>query len=241
MTKLLFSLLGLGFQLVWAQSSPVDWGPSAVVPENGRPNVLQLPAGDLQSFIQAGRLHAQLYPVSVTGVLPPYQPVKSLIEDHSNNPLKELLEKIIHHFAGVTSFDNLLERLGLHEYPAESDTGVYSVPYPNGKRPDYRMGFATIDRAFDDGHAVGFTFSCAACHSAELFGKTVLGLSNRFPRANDLFVKVKSAVPYYDSWFVKVWSHETPEERELMDQTDRLGLGYLAFASSPFPQSPGTG
>ena len=37
-----------------------------------------------------------------------------------------------------------------------------------------------------------FTFSCAACHSSNLFGKTVLGMTNRFPKANEFFIKAKT-------------------------------------------------
>src|SRR5690606_10993508 len=38
-----------------------------------------------------------------------------------------------------------------------------------------------------------FTFSCAVCHSSNLFGRPVLGLTNRFPRANDVFLRGKRA------------------------------------------------
>jgi len=34
---------------------------------------------------------------------------------------------------------------------------------------------------------IGFTLGCATCHSSQLFGKVVLGMTNRFPRANAFF------------------------------------------------------
>ena len=46
------------------------------------------------------------------------------------------------------------------------------------------MGVTLMER----NHNTGITFSCAVCHSAELFGKPVLGMTNRFPNANAIFV-----------------------------------------------------
>jgi hypothetical protein len=215
MKRLLFLFLCVGLRTSLAQNAPPNWGVGVAVPENGRSNILNFSSFDRGIAVSQGRLHAQIYPVQVTAVLPPYQPIKNLVEDRTQNPLKDLIDQLVQHFSKVQSFDSFLARLGLHEYPKESDSGIYSVPYPNGQRPDYRIGFGTLER----NHGVGFTFSCAACHSAELFGKTVLGLTNRFPRANDFFVKAKKIAPYYNSWFFKTWSGESADDRLLMDQT----------------------
>ncbi|HEX7675254.1 MAG TPA: hypothetical protein VF412_13855 [Bdellovibrio sp.] len=208
-------LLTTGF-VSWAtvaQASP-DWSPQARVPVGGRANVLELSPDQFTQYRDQGKLHAQIYPVTVTGVLPPVAPVRNFIEDHSWNPLKELLNGIIRNVSGFHSFDEFLEELGLHEYPMATDAGIYSVPYPEGRRPEYRMGYGEITR----NRAVGFTFSCAACHSSELFGKTVLGLTNRFPKANDFFVKASKISGYYNSWFFKHWTHATDGESALMDE-----------------------
>ncbi|MDG0818112.1 c-type cytochrome [Bdellovibrio svalbardensis] len=202
---------------VSATADIVDWSPSARIPEQGRANILNLDQGQLEQYRDAGLIHAQIYPVTVTGVLPPLQPVRNFIEDRSWNPLKELLNKVIRNITGFTSFDGFLSRLGLHKYPKATDAGVYAVPYPEGSRPDYRMGFGVIER----GGAQGFTFSCAACHSSELFGKTVLGLTNRFPRANEFFVKAKKITGYYNSWFFQHWTGASQSEAALMDEAVR--------------------
>lgn len=194
-----------------------DWTTSARVPEDGRANVLNLSQESFEAYRDAGKIHAQIYPVTVTGVLPPVQPVRNFIEDRSWNPLKELLNKVIRNVTGFTSFDGFLARLGLHTYPKETDQGVYAVPYPDNRRPQTRMGYGEIERA----GATGFTFSCAACHASELFGKRVLGLTNRFPRANEFFVKAKKITGYYNSWFFQHWTNATAAEAALMDEAVR--------------------
>jgi hypothetical protein len=54
----------------------------------------------------------------------------------------------------------------------------------------YPMGVSIINRNGVD----GMTFSCAACHSSSLFGKAVLGMTNRFPRANLFFMHGQDAM-----------------------------------------------
>lgn len=217
MFYLLSLVVALLFSSTLASADTADWSPSVRVPEQGRGNILNLDQYQFQQYRDAGLLHTQIYPVTVTGVLPPLKPIQNFIEDRSWNPLKELLNKVIRNVTGFTTFDAFLNRLGLHQYPKADDVGVYGVPYPNGRRPDYRMGFGVIER----GGAQGFSFSCAACHSSELFGKTVLGLTNRFPRANEFFVKAKQVSGYYNSWFFQHWTGASSAESALMDEVVR--------------------
>lgn len=167
-----------------AESGQPDWSEGVPIPEGGRPNPYQLDAGDYRDAVGAGKLHAQLYPVEITGALPPWEPMKRVLDGPANNPLSDFIREVFRRLIGVRGTDDVFAWLGLHPYPSVSDTGVYAVPYPEGRRPDFRMGFGLIPNA--DG--MGFSFSCATCHSANLFGKTVLGLTNRFPRANEYFI-----------------------------------------------------
>ena len=189
---------------IWDQGSPV--------PDGGRSNILNLADDQFAIYRDSGKLHAQQYPVSVTGILPPYQPIVNVITDPSGNPLTEALNKIVAGVSGIKSFDQVMQNLGLHPYPQTTDTGIYQVPYPDGTRPDYRMGLGFIER----NGAKGFTFSCAACHSANLFGKTVLGMTNRFPTANDFFVKAKKLAPAVDLFLFQKASGATDAEVNLM-------------------------
>lgn len=136
-----------------------------------------------------GKIHAQIYPVTVTGTLMPYRPFVNFLESPATNPMKAFLKKMFKNLAGFDSADKAFHWLGLSHYPALGDKGVYAIPYPNGVRPDHRLGLTLRDTK--DGQ--GFTFSCAACHAANLFGKTVLGLGNRISRGNEFVMKAKEA------------------------------------------------
>lgn len=192
-----------------------DWSTEARVPANGRTNIYQWTDTDFLRFQTQGKLHAQIYPVTVTGMLPPYEPVRRLIEEDTRNPLRKWIQNILQGVSGFETFEDVLKNLGLHQYPHETDRGVYAVPYPNEIRPDTLMGFGLIER----NGATGFTFSCAACHSSNLFGKTVLGMTNRFPRANEFFIKAKKVVPLMNPHLFQSYTKTTDAERELLEQS----------------------
>lgn len=191
-----------------------DWSQGAPIPAGGRANIYQRTNQEYVQYIRQGKLHAQIYPVTVTGILPPYAPIKRLIEEDSQNPFKKWLQYIIRGLSGYRSFNDVLKNLGLHPYPQESDEGVYSVPYPQEIRPEVLMGFGLIDRS----GAQGFSFSCAACHSSQLFGKTVLGMTNRFPRANDFFIKAKRAMTLVEPHLFQAYTGATNAERRLLQE-----------------------
>jgi hypothetical protein len=69
--------------------------------------------------------------------------------------------------------------------------------------------------------AVGMTFSCAACHASNLFGKTVLGLTNRFPRSNDIFFQAKKGLSSADPSVFQFTSGATDAETDLIRQAKR--------------------
>lgn len=210
---MLSSLLILG---TMALAEP-NWSADAVLPESGRSNPYSLPADVQAEFIHAGKIHAQVYPVAVTGLLPAYYPIKNFIEKEPTDPLRYLLQTALHGFTKIRSFNDILNWVGLNPYPKETDTGVYSVPYPNGRKPGTPIGFGLIQR----NGATGFTISCAECHSSRLFGKTVLGLTNRFPRANDTFLKAQTASEYLDPWLFKHFNNATDAETQLMMDVQR--------------------
>ncbi len=143
-----------------------DWSRNAPVPADGRPNPYGVKS--LPQTVRAGRLHALNYPVNVTGILLPYAPIKKLLD-----------------------LEALQRWLGLPEYPAYEGSGPYQIPFLNGTRPADSMGFSKIKTR----NGTGFTVSCAQCHSENLFGRRVLGLTNRFPQANELFVLSLKARP----------------------------------------------
>lgn len=212
------ALLGLLISVQASAYAP-EWREGFPVPVGGNPNPFHLEPESFARAREAGRLHAQLYPVEVTGLLPPLRPVREFFDKATYDPLKTLLKSLVIGFTGLETFDDILRWIGLHPYPLESDTGVYSVPYPGGKRPEHPMGFTVIERR----GAQGFTLSCAECHSANLFGKTVLGLTNRFPRANATFIHGKTMALLAEPHLFQLYNGATDEETELLkDLRDRV-------------------
>ena len=179
-----FSLVS--FAAIGPALAATDWSRSAEVPPGGRANILGLPDAAWAESVQAGKLHALEYPVEVTGALFPYQPLLNILDAESRepNPLRWILRKLGGGLIGMRSFADIEALVGVISFPALSDRGLYQVPRPDFTRPDAGMGTTILEH---DG-ATGLTFSCAACHAAKLFGKSVLGMTNRFPKANDFFL-----------------------------------------------------
>lgn len=204
----LFAIASLSFLSLTSHAEP-DWG--APVPENGRPNPYNLDAETFLLSRDQGQIHAQIYPVSVTGALPPYKPVENIFKSNDTNMFRKWLNQIFKSLVGIQDFNEALGLLGLHDYPKENEVGVYRVAYPQGKRPDYKMGFGIVERDSSQ----GFTFSCATCHSGILFGKTILGLNNRFVKANELFVLAKQGVSLVPASLFHFYTGATSEETEM--------------------------
>jgi hypothetical protein len=204
------ALLFVSFNL-HAQSA--DWSQGFPVPDGGRSNPYGLDQAAFENSVLQGKIHTQIYPVSVTGLLPPYHPFKNFIENPASDPFRQFLQAFIKGLSHMQSFDDVLNWVGLNPYPKDTDQGVYAVPLPNNQKPEEnRIGFGLMER----NGAEGFTFSCAACHSSRLFGKTVLGLTNRFPRANETFVRAKFAAHFLGPKTFQKINHATDAETDLI-------------------------
>ena len=220
------SLFILLFSSLNSFASAPDWSAGAVV-TTPRHNIYSWSPEDFESYKHQGKLHAQVYPVTVTGVLPPYRPIRRLIEEQNTNPFRKWIQNILHETTGYYRFVDLLKHLGLHDYPGSNDTGVYAAPYPKELfHAEELMGFGVINYK----GAEGFTFSCAACHTSNLFGKTVLGMTNRFPRANEFFIKAKKVVTATDPYLFQTYTGATDAEREMYamsrDHLQSVGLKH---------------
>lgn len=209
--KTLFSVLFSICLFQTARAYEPDWSENAVISSDPRENIYLLSDDEFQKTVTQGKIHAQEYPVTVTGILPPYRPVKKILDGGSYNPIKIFVAKILEGVSGIKSFDSILSYLGLHNYPSKSETGIYSIPYADISRHHDFIGIGLIEK----NGAAGFTFSCGTCHSANLFGKTVLGMTNRFPRANEFFVRAKKVLPLIDSKFFQIYTGATKAETAL--------------------------
>jgi len=199
----------------WAENSP-DWSEGAPVPLEGNANRFGLSYDDFQQSIHNGKLHTQVYPVEITGALPPFKSFESAINGDSENPLSKIFHALASTLGKIRHLEDALDWLGLNPYPSPTDTGVYTFPIPNESRiPGHRVGFGTIETP--DGSA--FSISCAACHSSNLFGKTVLGMTNRFVKANEVFVIAKDTLPLITPNMLKKYAGADAGEMRLFQRT----------------------
>ncbi len=220
-THSLFGLVAFCLATSWSvvsaadneyQNLSSDFSITQRIPKEGLTNRFHLSAEDFAKAVQRGRLHAINYPVQTTKFLPPYRPLQSFFGNDPMDPLKLIIRGFIKEITNFKSVNDLMSWVGMHPYPKESDTGIYSVPYPNGKRPEYMLGFTQMERY----GAQGFTFSCAGCHSGSLFGKTILGLTNRYPRAYEAFTYAHALEPIISSRFLSMARILNPGEAKMM-------------------------
>jgi cytochrome c553 len=207
--------LGSFFCIQTLAAGGPDWSAGAIIPPGGRPNPFDLEGAAWAQAIEAGKVHAQVYPVEITGLLPPFTPLRNFLDSPADNPLRRLLQSAFQGVSGWRSLDQLESWMGMQPYPAAGEGGIYSVPLPPGKFPEQRLGFGLIHTP----QGTGFSISCAECHASRLFGKTVLGLTNRFPRANLTFVRAKQAFGLVPAALFQAETGATDGETALYSRT----------------------
>jgi mono/diheme cytochrome c family protein len=202
---LLFTLLTLP---AWAQ----NWEQGFEILEP-RENIYNLEAAALQKRINEGRKIALFYPVTVSDLLIPYQPLKTFFESDPNDPVRKVLYDLARVVSPFKSMGDVYNWLGVHEFPTTTQSETPNpIPTLSNQEMELPMG-ATIIHT-ENGEAL--TFGCAACHSSDLFGVKVLGLTNRFPRANEFFRQGQTFAPYINSFLFKNLLKTTEGERSMM-------------------------
>ena len=210
-----FAFLSLSTPLARAAALP-DWSRNAVSPPGGRENIFSLPEDVFAATVNAGRLHALSYPVEETGALFPYEAIRNLLDEETPepNPFRWLLRKFGGGLVRLRRLSDIEALVGVVPYPAQSDTGLYQVPRPAFLRADLGMGTSLVEHR----GATGLTWSCAACHAGRLFGKSVLGLTNRFPKANDFFLLGQGFSQTIGAGFFGDVTRSTPAEKEMYER-----------------------
>jgi cytochrome c553 len=195
--------------LFWTAASHAQWARDFEV-NSPRENIYGLSQSELQRSVMAGRKHALFYPVAATSLLIPYEPMKTFFNSAENDPVRALLFRLAQVVTPFKSMNEVFNWLGLHAYPQNEDArNPNPLPPLASREKELPMG-ATL---MDSHGRKGLTFSCATCHSADLFGVKVLGLTNRFPRANDFFHEGKRVAPYIGSYLFKDMLKGTEEDR----------------------------
>ncbi len=197
-TKKFLTAISIFFIFPIGASTP-DWSSEAKLPgerlckdyhghhicfrDGNRENIYQLPPHEWEQVKTKGATHALSYPVKVSPLWIPMESLQRFFEEDTNSPIRKLIYKAAKAVAQFKSVDDAFRWLGLHKFPDNNaQTGPNPIPTQNVDTA-FRMGVTFSHHA----GSKAATVSCAACHSADLFGVKVLGMTNRFPRANEFF------------------------------------------------------
>lgn len=212
---LLFLIINIISQLSLA-SNLMFWQEGEPVPENGFQNPYNLTSDQLNESVRRGRIHALQYPVSITGLIIPLDPVNNFFNNtNEDDPLKKLFRKLGLAFAKMNSLEDLMKWLGLHTFPDESiDDPVYGIPYPEGKNLIIEWVLVLWNTTVPKALQLVVLFAIPI-----IYLEKILGLTNRFPRANMFFVKGKSAVTAAPTSIFKWLTDATSNEKKMFART----------------------
>lgn len=159
--------------------------------DGNRENIYQLNQQDFAASIERGARYALDYPVTVSELQLPKKAMDKFFEADSRSLLRRFIYKIAKNVSNFHNFNDFFNWMGLHNYPENSEQeGPNLIPDMHDLE-QYPMGVSIFHK---NSNAPSMTFSCAACHSADLFGVKVLGMTNRFPKANETFILGKKAL-----------------------------------------------
>lgn len=210
------------FNLLFSASVYAQWARDTEV-SGHRENIYNFSSSEFSQKVMAGRRHALFYPVTVTPLLIPYGPMKTFFNSAENDPVRRLLFTMAQTVTPFKSMNEVYKWLGVHNFPAKDDPrNPNQLPPLSAKEKELPMGATLLESHGQK----GLTFSCATCHSADLFGVKVLGLSNRFPRANDFFHEGSRVAPYINSYVFRDVL-KAPEEDRLMFLDSKRAIRYV--------------
>lgn len=206
-----------------------NWNEEARIPlGTNRENIYELAPTDFDNYRIEGLKHASKWPVAVTGLLLPYEPIRGVVEGENDHPLVKLILKLTERKYRFKNMDEFYEWLGLPLYNSPQETGKFHIPRPDDLPHEIkRMGIGVLNT--DRGKAL--TFSCFACHSQNLFGKTIVGLTNKNSRTNQLFHLAKKTVPFIPNYLFQSLTDATDLERKQFHRTKK----NLSFVASKLP------
>lgn len=142
----------------------------------------ETPYSSSTSDIEQGLVHTLSYPVDVTGLLYPYESYLRIYDQKKADPIRRIMFRILRLGTGQQTPDTFYRWGGFNPYPKN-----YQVNHPVPQTRESKLGLPIAASLITRHGIEGMTFSCTACHSGNLFGTKVIGLTNRFPRGNEIF------------------------------------------------------
>jgi hypothetical protein len=222
-------MLTLILSLILGVTNPVhadigpDWSADYILPAGEtRANIYEVPEAQLETLRTEGNIHAMKYPVTVTGLLIPYRPLLNFLQADTKNPLKKFLLNISKKFAGFKTETELYEWLGLNKFNGPEATGIYKMPRPLNQSASLYVGAGVQTNASGE----GLTFSCFACHSANLFGTTVMGLTNKRSHSNKFFHLARQVVPKIPNLLFQLSTNASAGDMKMFERTKKNLVHY---------------
>lgn len=203
------------------------------VPEGGWRNPYYSDDDEIAAARTRGLKHSLHYPILDHAAVMPFNVANGAMQTLAKIPaLSYVLKKTgIAKFG--TSWTEMFDHLGLEPYPAESPVdGPYHIPEMSEETRKYAMG-VTIDT--NSRGVKVFTYSCAACHVRNLFGKPVIGLHSLKSRAYEYVNYAKTLASVVPKFLVKMHAGMSPAEKSELLRTKEA----LRWVSSPSPKAPG--
>ncbi|MFM2162177.1 MAG: hypothetical protein RLZZ383_1689, partial [Pseudomonadota bacterium] len=149
----------------------------ALDPGADRRNVFGLADDALAAARAEGVTALHAWPVDVSGMALPWDPMHALFDDDATDPLVRAAQRAAQVALGFGTWSEMVAFLGL---PRVDASGAFEgLALPAGTA----LGAGVMHAPEGD----AMSFSCAACHAGSLFGRPVLGLANKTPRANHFF------------------------------------------------------
>lgn len=185
-----------------------DWSSDASVPlGSDRANIYQLEPEEWEIAIAQGLAYAQVWPVTSSGLMLPYEPLAQVFDPETTDPGILFLQDVSRGAFGFGTLPELYAWLGL---PAYDD-----APRPEGAPESAPMGAGVIETPLGS----ALTFGCTACHAGRLLGRTVVGLPNRITRANRFFELGKTVLETFEALDFQGLTGATDGEMEMLAQS----------------------
>ncbi len=203
-----------------------DWSRTATLPGEGhRTNIYRLAPEDLRAATQRGLLAATTWPVDISGVYVPLNPLQVILEEDSDDSTVQTGRDLARVFIGFESMEALYSWVGAPPFNDDASLpggqagsteprSPYEAPFPPGFGPGDRMGVSHVDTEW----GTGLTFSCMTCHAGRMLGRTVVGLPNRRSRANAFFDFGKDVVAVADPEFLRTLGEATDGEVAMLER-----------------------
>ncbi|TNF24987.1 MAG: c-type cytochrome, partial [Deltaproteobacteria bacterium] len=159
-----------------------DWSREATLPPSGdRRDIYGL--GDaLPEVASRGLRHTLSWPVTVSGVLLPWRPMATLFANDTDDAQTLSLQAVARSTLGFGTLREMYGWLGLPTADGRPEA-FPGVAWPDDVAAGDFLGAGRVTTPSGD----ALSFSCATCHTANLFGRTVVGLTNRRAKANEFF------------------------------------------------------